>query len=129
NADRFHGAWSHWINGNNGSAIPFSNQDNGGDLVETSFVAQGLICIKEYFKNGSPAEVELANKADALWKGVEWDWYTKNENVLYWHWSPNYAFAMDLKIQGYNECLVTYVMAAASPDYSISPDVYTQGWA
>lgn len=129
NADRFHGAWSHWINGNNGRAIPFSNQDNGGDLVETSFVAQGLICIKEYFKNGSPAEVELANKADALWKGVEWDWYTKNENVLYWHWSPNYAFAMDLKIQGYNECLVTYVMAAASPDYSISPDVYTQGWA
>ncbi|WP_163514813.1 glucoamylase family protein [Gelidibacter japonicus] len=129
NADRFHGAWSHWINGTNGSTIPFSNQDNGGDLVETSFVAQGLICIKEYFKNGSPTEVELANKADSLWKGVEWDWYTKNENVLYWHWSPNYAFAMDLKIQGYNECLVTYVMAAASPDYSISPDVYTQGWA
>ncbi|MBO3097782.1 glucoamylase family protein [Gelidibacter pelagius] len=129
NADRFHGAWSHWINGNNGSVIPFSNQDNGGDLVETSFVVQGLICIKEYFKNGSPAEVELANKADVLWKGVEWDWYTKNENVLYWHWSPNYDFSMNLKIQGYNESLITYVLAAASPDYSISPDVYTQGWA
>ncbi|RXJ51450.1 glucoamylase family protein [Gelidibacter gilvus] len=129
NADRFHGAWPHWINGTNGSTIPFSNQDNGGDLVETSFVVQGLICIKEYFKNGSPAEMELANKADALWKGVEWDWYTQNENVLYWHWSPNHAFAMDLKIQGYNESLVTYVMGAASPDYSISPEVYTQGWA
>lgn len=129
NADRFHGAWPHWINGSNGSVIPFSNQDNGGDLVETSFVVQGLICIKEYFKNGSPAEVELANKADTLWKGVEWDWYTQNENVLYWHWSPNHAFAMDLKIEGYNESLVTYVLAAASPDYSISPEVYTQGWA
>lgn len=129
NADRFHGAWSHWINGNNGIAIPFSNQDNGGDLVETSFVVQGLICVKEYFKGGSPQEVELANKADALWKGVEWDWYTKNENVLYWHWSPNHAFAMNLKIQGYNESLITYVLAAASLDYSISPDVYTQGWA
>ena len=129
NADRFHGAWPHWINGTNGSVIPFSNQDNGGDLVETSFVVQGLICVKEYFKNGSPAEVELANKADLLWKSVEWDWYTQNENVLYWHWSPNYAFAMDLKIQGYNESLITYVLAAASPDHSIASEVYTQGWA
>lgn len=129
NADRFHGAWPHWINGANGSTIPFSDKDNGGDLVETSFVVQGLICIKEYFKNGLAAEKELANKAELLWKGVEWDWYTQNENVLYWHWSPNHGFAMDLKIQGYNESLVTYVLAAASPDYSILPEVYTEGWA
>ncbi|MEO5787575.1 MAG: glucoamylase family protein [Gelidibacter sp.] len=129
NANRFHGAWPHWLNGTNGSVIPFSNQDNGGDLVETSFLVQGLICIKEYFKNGSPTEVALASKADLLWKGVEWDWYTQNQNVLYWHWSPNHAFAMNLKIQGYNESLVTYVLAAASPDHSISADVYNEGWA
>ena len=128
-ADRFHGAWPHWLNGSNGSVIPFSDKDNGGDLVETSFVVQGLICIKEYFKDGSAEEKELANKADVLWKGVEWDFYTKNENVLYWHWSPNHAFGMNLKIQGYNECLITYVMAAASPDHSIDKEVYTSGWA
>ena len=128
-ANRFHGAWPHWINGTNGSVIPFSNLDNGGDLVETAFLVQGLICIKEYFKNGSPAEVELANKADELWKGVEWDWYTQNQKVLYWHWSVNNSFAIDLKIQGYNESLVTYVLAAGSPDYSISADVYHEGWA
>lgn len=129
NADRFHGAWPHWLNGTNGSVIPFGEKDNGGDLVETSFVAQGLICIKEYFKEGSLEEVALANKADDLWKGVEWEWYTQNQNVLYWHWSPNYAFDMNLKIQGYNECLITYVLAAASPDHSISKEVYTSGWA
>ena len=128
-ADRFHGAWSHWINGTNGNVIPFSNLDNGGDLVETAFLAQGLICIKEYFKNGSPAEVQLANKADLLWKGVEWDWYTQNQNVLYWHWSPNNAFSINLKIQGYNESLIAYVLGAASPEHSISKEVYTQGWA
>ena len=129
NADRFHGAWSHWINGTNGQVIPFSNLDNGGDLVETAFLAQGLICIKEYFKNGSPAEVQLATKADVLWKGVEWNWYTQNQNVLYWHWSPNNAFAINLKIQGYNESLIAYVLGAASPDHTISKEVYTQGWA
>ncbi|NCO63664.1 MAG: beta-glucosidase, partial [Flavobacteriia bacterium] len=88
NADRFHGAWSHWIDGATGKVIPFSAQDNGGDLVETAFLSQGLICVKEYFKNGSNEEKALSNLADTLWKGVEWDWYTQNQNKLFWHWSP-----------------------------------------
>lgn len=129
NAERFHGAWPHWINGTNGSVIPFSPQDNGGDLVETAFLAQGLICIKEYFKNGSAPEMALANQADMLWKGVEWDWYTNNQNKLLWHWSPNNGFAINLELKGYNETLITFVLGAASPDHAITADVYNQGWA
>lgn len=130
NADRFHGAWPHWLNGTNGKVLPFSTFDNGGDLVETAFLVQGLICVREYFKASTDtAELALAQKADNLWKGVEWNWYTKGENVLYWHWSPNYNWQMNHKLQGYDETLITYVLAAASPDYSISKDVYTQGWA
>ncbi len=129
NADRFHGAWSHWINGSTGRVIPFGNTDNGGDIVETSFLCQGLICVREYFKNGSPSEQALAQKADLLWKGVEWNWYTRGENALYWHWSPNYGFQINFKLEGYNECLITYVMAASSPTNSIPTAAYTQGWA
>ncbi|MEZ4802959.1 MAG: glucoamylase family protein [Gelidibacter sp.] len=127
-ANRFHGAWPHWINGTNGSVIPFSSQDNGGDLVETAFLAQGLICIKEYFKNGSTEEMALANQADMLWKGVEWDWYTDNQNKLLWHWSPNYGFAINLELKGYNETMIAFILGAASPDHSISASVYNQGW-
>ena len=129
NADRFHGAWSHWIDGNSGSVIPFSADDNGGDLVETAFLVQGLICIKEYLKNGSDTEKALATKADTLWKGVEWNWYTQNQEALYWHWSPNFGFVKNLKLTGYNEVLITYVLAAASPDYSITKAAYEKGWA
>ncbi len=129
NADRFHGAWSHWINGGNGSVIPFSEKDNGGDLVETAFLVQGLICLMEYFKDGNDAEKALAQKADALWKGVEWDWYTQNKNALYWHWSPDYGFDINLALKGYNEVLIAYVMAASSPDHGISKEAYTNGWA
>ncbi|NMH86795.1 glucoamylase family protein [Flavivirga algicola] len=129
NADRFHGAWSHWTDGNSGSTIPFSAKDDGGDLVETAFLAQGLICIKEYFKNGSDIEKTLAQKADELWKGVEWNWYTQNQDVLYWHWSPNHGFDINLKLTGYNEVLITYILAAASPDYSIDKSAYEKGWA
>lgn len=129
NADRFHGAWPHWINGTNGNVIPFGTMDNGGDIVETSFLCQALICLREYFKDGSEAEQALAQKADDLWKGVEWNWYTKGENALYWHWSPDYEWQMNFKIQGYNECLITYVMAACSPTHPISAAAYTEGWA
>jgi hypothetical protein len=129
NAERFHGAWPHWINGTNGKVIPFGTKDNGGDIVETSFLCQGLICVREYFKNGSEAEQALAQKADDLWKGVEWNWYTKGENAMYWHWSPNYGWEMNFKLEGYNECLITYIMGAASPTHPIPSAAYHEGWA
>ncbi|MEZ4975636.1 MAG: glucoamylase family protein [Flavobacteriaceae bacterium] len=129
-ADRFHGAWPHWLNGETGKVHPFSNKDDGGDLVETAFLVQGLLTVSEYFKEGNEKEKELVSKIDALWKGVEWDWYTKGgEDVLYWHWSPDYGWDMNFPVGGYNECLIMYVLAAASPTHSISKSVYDKGWA
>ncbi len=128
NADRFHGAWPHWMDGNTGNVIPFGTMDNGGDLVETAFLCESFICIREYFKNGTIEEQALAQKADDLWKGVEWDWYTKGENALYWHWSPNYEWQMNFKLEGYNECLAAYIMGAASPTHSIPNEAYHQAW-
>lgn len=128
-ADRFHGAWPHWLNGETGKVVPFSKKDTGGDLVETAFLVQGMLTVKEYFKNGSAKEKQLANKIDELWREVEWDWYTKGENVLYWHWSPTDHWDMNFPVGGYNECLVMYVLAAASPTHGISKEVYDEGWA
>ncbi|MBF4464579.1 glucoamylase family protein [Flavobacterium sp. LC2016-12] len=128
-ADRFHGAWPHWIDGNTGHVIPFGTMDNGGDLVETSFLAAGMITVREYLKNGTTTEKVLAQKYDDLWKGVDWQWYTNNQNKLFWHWSPNYEWQKNFPLEGYNECLITYVMAAASPSHPISPAAYHQGWA
>lgn len=129
NADRFHGAWPHWIDGGTGNVIPFSAQDDGGDIVETAFLAQGLICVKEYFEGGTADEETLAAQADALWKDVEWDWYTNGQNKLLWHWSPNSGFAINLELKGYNETLIAFVLGAASPDYTIPSEAYHQGWA
>lgn len=129
-ADRFHGAWSHWIDGETGKVYPFGKKDNGGDLVETAFLVQGLLTVAEYFKEGNEQEKELVAKIDQLWREVEWDWYTKGgESVLYWHWSPEYGWEMNFPVGGYNECLIMYVLAAASPTHSISKEVYEMGWA
>lgn len=129
-ADRFHGVWPHWMNGETGEVKPFSTKDDGGDLVETAFLAQGMLCAREYFKNGNDDERALADHIDKLWREIEWDWHRKdNENVLYWHWSPRYVWEMNFPIEGYNECLITYVLAAASPTHGVPPEVYHEGWA
>ncbi len=128
-ADRFHGAWSHWINGETGKMVPFGQKDNGGDLVETAFLTTGILMVREYFKNGNEEEKQLAQKCDQLWKGIEWNWYTKGgEKVLYWHWSPEYQWEMNFPLEGYNECLITYILAASSPNYAIDNETYYKGW-
>ena len=128
-ADRHHGAWSHWINGETGKTVPFGKKDNGGDLVETAFLVQGIIAVREYFKNGNEDEKILAKKMDDLWKGVEWNWYTKGgEKVLYWHWSPTYGWEMNFPLKGYDETLITYILAASSPTFPIDAETYYNGF-
>ena len=129
-ADRFHGAWPHWMNGETGEVRPFSPKDDGGDLVETAFLAQGLLCVREYFRNGNNEEKAMASKIDKLWKGIEWDWYRRDgQNVLYWHWSPKNEWAMNFAVTGYNECMIMYILAAASPTHGVPAEVYHEGWA
>ena len=128
-ADRFHGAWPHWWNGETGKVKPFSKKDDGGDLVETSFLLQGLLCVRQYFKDGNEKERSIASRIDKLWRDVEFDWYRNGKNVLYWHWSPNYNWEMNFPVTGYNECLIMYVLAAASPTHSVPAAVYHEGWA
>ncbi|MGE5449246.1 MAG: glucoamylase family protein, partial [Bacteroidales bacterium] len=129
-ADRFHGAWPHWLDGPTGKVHPFGKKDNGGDLVETAFMIQGLLTVAEYFKGGNAQEQQLAANIQKLWKEVEWDWYTKGgQDVLYWHWSPDYNWEMNFPVGGYNECLIMYVLAASSPTHPIKSSVYDKGWA
>lgn len=129
-ADRFHGAWSHWIDGNTGKVIPFSSKDNGGDLVETSFLIQGLITLRQYLQPADTVGNNLINRITTMWEEVEWDWYRKNnENVLYWHWSPNYTWDLNFAMYGYFEQQITYFLAAASPTHGIPKIVYTNGFA
>lgn len=128
-ADRFHGAWPHWWNGETGKVKPFGRKDNGGDLVETSYMIQGLLCVRQYFQNGSNEEKALAARVDQLWKEVDFNWYRNGKNVLYWHWSPEYGWEMNFPVRGYNECLIMYVLAASSPTHGVPAAVYYEGWA
>jgi hypothetical protein len=125
--DRFHGVWPHWMNGTTGKVVPFSAHDNGGDLVETSFMLQGLLCMRQYLDSAVTAEKTEIRRINDLYDSVQFDFYTNGEKQLYWAWSPDYGY--NLRIQGYNETLITYIIAASSKIHSISKDTYTIGYA
>lgn len=129
-ADSYHGVFPHWMNGATGKTIPFSRKDDGADLVETSYLFQGLLCARQYFNGDSKVEKDLRNRISWMWNDIEWTWFTKNgEDVLYWHWSPNNGWAMNFPVRGFNECLIMYVLAASGEKYPVSKAVYHRGWA
>jgi len=129
-ADQFHGAFPHWLSGSSGKTIAFSANDDGADLVETSFLIQGLLTARNYFDQTSPEETKLRETIDSIWHRVDWYWFTKGgESNLYWHWSPNKGFVMNMQIRGWNECLITHVLAASSPTHPVDTKVYHSGWA
>lgn len=125
----YHGAYAHWVNGATGATYPFSQYDDGADLVETALLFQGLLTARQYFKSGDAGEAKLRADITRLWEAIEWTWFQKGgENVLYWHWSSNYEWQMNMKITGWNEALIVYALAASSPTHPIPAEVYKQGW-
>ena len=129
---RYHGAWSHWMNGSTGETIPFSEYDDGGDLIETAFLVEGLLAVRQYFDDETdPVETEIRERATSMWESVEWTWYRRyaGSDTLYWHWSPNCGWQINLAIHGYNEAQIVYLLAIASPTYAMPASSYHNGWA
>ncbi|MHC1737244.1 MAG: glucoamylase family protein [Ignavibacteriaceae bacterium] len=129
-ADKFHGVFSHWLNGETGAVIPFSTYDNGGDLVETSYMIQGLLAAKQYFDRPDTTESKIRTLIDTIVNGVEWTWYRRASfsPYLYWHWSPNYGWQINMKLVGWNETMIAYILGMSSPTYPILKSSYYNGW-
>ena len=131
-ADRFHGAWPHFLNGATGKVNPyFGKYDNGGDLVETAFLVQGLLAARHYFDRDTQPEREIRQTVTDLWRGVEWDWYRKepSSGFLYWHWSPDSGWHISHPLVGWNETMIVYLLAIASPTHAVPASLYHTGWA
>ena len=131
-ANSYHGVFPHWMDGATGKTIAFSRKDDGADLVESSYLFQGLLCARQYFNGNDPVEREFRNKLAWMWPDIEWNWFTRGgQEVLYWHWSPNNGWAMNFPVRGFNECLIMYILAASSPNekYQVPASVYHNGWA
>ena len=129
---RYHGAWAHFLNGDTAqSMLVFGMFDNGGDLVETSFLMEGLLAARQYFKDDGEAGQSIYQRITKLWETVEWDWYRRSpmNDALLWHWSPQWSWFIDHRLTGFNETMITYLLAIASPTHGVPASLYYSGWA
>jgi hypothetical protein len=116
----YHGLFPHFMNGRTGATVPFGRKDDGGDIVETAFLFQGLLCARRYFDGPDPDEKRLRDHITWLWREVEWNWHARE---------GRHGWSIDVEVRGWNECLIAYILAAAAPRYAIDPIVYHSGWA
>jgi exo beta-1,2-glucooligosaccharide sophorohydrolase (non-reducing end) len=131
-APRYHGAWSHFMDGATGQSLPvFDVIDSGGDLVESAFLMQGLLAVRGYFDRQTQQEMELAKRITHLWETMEWDWYerSKDSDALYWHWTPEWSWFIQHRLTGFNETMIVYLLGIASPTHPVDPALYYTGWA
>jgi hypothetical protein len=131
-ADKFHGAFPHFLDGRTGQVVSFfGERDNGGDLVETSFLLQGLLAAQQYFDKNDEKEATIRRRIQQIWEGVEWSWYRKapQDDYLTWHWSPDQEWVIDHQLIGWNETMITYLLAIASPTHAVPASLYYTGWA
>jgi hypothetical protein len=133
-ADRFHGLFPHYMDGTTGKTFAWNKADDGADVVESSFLFQGLLAARQYYSRNTPEETALRDKINGLWRNADWTWHARDESRvdrggIIWNWSPSQSWKIGLPIRGWNECLITYVMAASSPTHPISRETYAHGWA
>ncbi|MDB5232400.1 MAG: hypothetical protein JWN76_3205 [Chitinophagaceae bacterium] len=130
-AQRHHGMWPHWIRAVTGETVPFANatsKDDGGDIVESAFMMESLLCVRQFLKDGNKQEKAIAKQIDQLWREMDWDWYRNNNDFIFWHWSPNYGWEKNFPLKGYNESLMAYILGASSPTHSIPKSAYYNGF-
>jgi len=131
-APRYHGVWSHFMDDATGASLPvFDMYDNAGDIVETAFLMEGLLTARQYFNGDSKDERSLHARISRLWETVEWDWYRKTPpaDALYWHWSPQWSWLINHRVDGFNETMIVYLLAIASPTHGVPASLYYSGWA
>jgi len=131
-ARRYHGAWSHFMDGKTGESLGvFDVIDSGGDLVESAFMIEGLLAARQYFSKSTQQEIALTQRITHLWETVEWDWYRKSQDgdALYWHWTPELSWLINHRLTGFNETMIVYLLAIASPTHPVAPELYYTGWA
>jgi hypothetical protein len=131
-ADKFDGVLPHFLDGTTGKAVSIMGpKDDGSDVVETSFLMMGLLTARQFFNADTPEEKRLCRKINKLWTDCNWNRHVKpGQKSLMWHRGAKGEWDMRLPLRGWNEGLVTLLLASAAPvpAHAIPEKMYKKGW-
>jgi hypothetical protein len=95
--------------------------------VDTGLLMMGVLFAQSYYDRDDPREVEIREVADELYKAVDWPWLQQRKPLISMGWYPESGF-IDHDWVGYNEAMLVYILAMASPTHPAGPDAWNV-WA
>ncbi len=94
--------------------------------IDTGLLMAGILSCQSYFDGGTEAEVGIRAVADSLYRNVEWDWAMDGRETMSMGWHPEKGF-LKASWQGYNEAMILYLLAIASPTHPIRAESW-EAW-
>jgi hypothetical protein len=88
--------------------------------IDTALLLAGALFCQTYFDGSDDTEAAIRAYADSMYRRVEWTWAITKPPVISMGWRPERGF-IDYHWQGYNEAMIVYVLAFASPTDPIDP--------
>lgn len=92
-------------------------------LIDTTFLIAGALVAREYFTADSAEEHEIRQRADALYRRVDWHWARGGTATMRQGWKPECGF-LHYGWEGYSEATLLYVLGLGSPTHALSADSF-----
>jgi hypothetical protein len=119
--------------GHKGFFYHFLKMDSGArdancelSTVDTALLLGGVLFAQSYFDRHDPREAEIRALAEDIYQSVDWTWAQERKPLISMGWRPETGM-IEHDWRGYNEALLVYVLALASPTHPVGQDAY-QAW-
>ncbi|RCR71009.1 Tat pathway signal protein [Larkinella punicea] len=92
--------------------------------IDTALLLAGMLSSQTYFNKNNVVEKEIRMLVDRIYRRVDWTWMQARKPLVSMGWHPESGFIQS-DWKGYNEAMILYVLALASPTYPIGPEAWT----
>lgn len=93
--------------------------------VDTTLLLGGILFAAQWFDGNDTEEREIRTLAERIYGRVDWQWMLGNGPFVSMGWHPEKGF-IPSQWDIYNEAMLLYVLAFASPTHAIDPAIWTR---
>jgi hypothetical protein len=93
--------------------------------IDTTLLLGGVLFCQSYFDGDPPEEQAVREKAEELFRRVDWRWAAVRPPLVSMGWRPESGF-LDHDWRGYNEAMLLYVLALASPTSAVDESAWSE---
>jgi hypothetical protein len=92
--------------------------------VDTSLLLGGVLFAQTWFDQDNADEREIVRLAEAIYRRVDWPFLQARPPLISMGWYPERGL-IEHDWSGYNEGMLVYVLALASPTHPVAPEAWT----